>query len=136
MTNYIVLFLIALGMTNIFQLVMIIYVLYLIAILFSFYLPDRFGRRPMLMGGAAVCAATLTITCGINVAYGDSITDMAQKAALGMIFICALLPYLSSLPSHLPCAPLTLFYRVLLLRTRLVASGLDHLHRGLLRPGA
>ncbi|GAA6006089.1 hypothetical protein JCM10207_000519 [Rhodosporidiobolus poonsookiae] len=87
MTNYIVIFLIALGMTDVFKLVMIVYVVYLISILFSFYLPDRFGRRPMLMIGAAVCAATLAITCGINIGYGDAITPGAQKAALAMIFI-------------------------------------------------
>ncbi|GAA5829117.1 hypothetical protein JCM11251_004131 [Rhodosporidiobolus azoricus] len=76
MTNY-----------NIFQLVMVIYCVYFAAILFSFYLPDRFGRRPLLIGGAAVCAATLFITCGINVGYGEAITPSAQKAALAMIFI-------------------------------------------------
>ncbi|GAA5885117.1 hypothetical protein JCM6882_007235 [Rhodosporidiobolus microsporus] len=87
MINYIAIFLMALGMTDVFKLVMIIYMLYFVAILGSFYLPDRFGRRPLLMGGAAICAATHFITCGINVGYGDAITPSAQKAALAMIFI-------------------------------------------------
>ncbi|GAA5834241.1 hypothetical protein JCM9279_004254 [Rhodotorula babjevae] len=87
MTNYIVLFLIALGMTDVFKIVMALYCLYLAAILCSFYLPDRFGRRPMLMLGALVCATALTITCAINVGYGDAITSGAQKAGLAMVFI-------------------------------------------------
>ncbi|BGP36744.1 proteinral substrate transporter [Rhodotorula kratochvilovae] len=87
MTSYIVLFLMALGMTDVFKVVMALYCLYLAAILCSFYLPDRFGRRPLLMYGALACAVCLTITCAINVGYGDAITQSAQKAALAMVFI-------------------------------------------------
>ncbi|ORY82922.1 general substrate transporter [Leucosporidium creatinivorum] len=86
MTNYIVLFLISLGMTNVFQVVMILYCLYLAAILFSFILPDYFGRRPMLIWGAAVCAACLTIVSALNVGISPA-TDSSQKAGLAMIFI-------------------------------------------------
>ncbi|GAA5871863.1 hypothetical protein JCM8547_003291 [Rhodosporidiobolus lusitaniae] len=87
MTNYIVIFLMALGFTDVFKLVMCIYCVYLAAILFSFYLPDRFGRRSMLLWTAALCATTLFIVCGINVKYGEVVPPAAQKAALAMIFI-------------------------------------------------
>ncbi|KAM0751341.1 general substrate transporter [Meredithblackwellia eburnea MCA 4105] len=86
MTSYIVLFLISLGMTNFFQIVMILYCVYLGGILFSFFLPDYFGRRPMLIWGAVVCAACLTIVSALNIGISPS-TDASQKAGLGLIFI-------------------------------------------------
>ena len=136
--------------------------LYLAAILCSFYLPDRFGRRPMLMLGALVCATALTITCGINVGYGDAITSGAQKAGLAMVFIwyveqdaarlisqsesspltlltptlAPLRPPPSSLSSPSPRLVLASLVQVLHFRPGLVAARLDHLLRGLLGPSA
>ncbi|KAL8280303.1 hypothetical protein RQP46_007220 [Phenoliferia psychrophenolica] len=86
MTSYIVLFLISLGMTNVFQVVMILYCVYLAGILFSFILPDYFGRRPMLLWGAVICASCLIIVASLNVGISPS-TLASQKAALGLIFI-------------------------------------------------
>ncbi|KAL8281006.1 hypothetical protein RQP46_006685 [Phenoliferia psychrophenolica] len=86
MTSYIVLFLISLGMTNFFQIVMILYCVYLAGILFSFYLPDYVGRRPMLIWGAAVCGSCLIIVSSLNVGISPP-TVSSQKASLGLIFI-------------------------------------------------
>lgn len=113
-----------------------LYCLYLVAILFSFYLPDYLGRRSMLMGGALVCAACLTITSTLNVAISPS-TDASRKAGLAMIFIWyfsfgvsrrrlssrfGAQPTRARLADHCPPS----------IAARLVSSRVDHVHRSLL----
>ncbi|KIK63850.1 hypothetical protein GYMLUDRAFT_222243 [Collybiopsis luxurians FD-317 M1] len=86
MTNYIVLFLQSLGITDVFKIVMIVYVLYLVAIFGAFYLPDVVGRRPLLMGGALICGIALISVAAINAGVSP-LTSAAQKAVVGLIFI-------------------------------------------------
>ncbi|GAA6034984.1 hypothetical protein JCM8097_002130 [Rhodosporidiobolus ruineniae] len=88
MNGYIVLFLMALGFTDVLRLVMSIYCLYFAAILFSFYLPDRFGRRPMLIWGAVFCSLMLFIVSATNTGYGDAeMPKAAQQGLLACIFL-------------------------------------------------
>ncbi|KAF5368059.1 hypothetical protein D9758_004471 [Tetrapyrgos nigripes] len=81
MTNYIVLFLQSLGIQDVFRIVMIVNVVYLVAISGSFYLPDAFGRRPLMMIGAFICGSCLICVAAINAGM-DVIPKSAQRAML------------------------------------------------------
>ncbi|THV00369.1 general substrate transporter [Dendrothele bispora CBS 962.96] len=88
MTNYIVLFLQALGITDIFKIVMTVYVVYLVAVSGSFYLPDAFGRRPLMFLGAFICGTCLICVAAINAGTSmDPIPSSAQRTMVGLIFI-------------------------------------------------
>ncbi|KAI5478473.1 hypothetical protein MNV49_005114 [Pseudohyphozyma bogoriensis] len=89
MNNYIVLFLQALGLTDVFKIVLILDFLYLAAILLSFYLPDKIGRRKMLLLGAVVTCACFMITAGLNTTApaGGNLSGAPAKAALALMFI-------------------------------------------------
>ena len=63
-------------------------VIYLVAILFSFYLPDYVGRRAILLLGAIVCCICLMVVAGLNASAGDELLSGAPaKGALALIFI-------------------------------------------------
>ena len=86
MNNYIVSFLTATGVTNVFPVIMGLYTLYYVAILTGHFLPDMVGRRPILMSTGAFCAVCLIVVSSLVVAY-DTPSSTTQKASIALIFL-------------------------------------------------
>ncbi|KAJ4524847.1 hypothetical protein HRR83_000482 [Exophiala dermatitidis] len=62
---------------------MAINVIYWVSILSGHYLPDRFGRRPLLMSTALYCAITLLIISIINTTIKPP-SSATSKAAIAL----------------------------------------------------
>jgi SP family sugar:H+ symporter-like MFS transporter len=86
MTTYIVSFLIGTGVTNFFPIVMALYCLYFVAVSTGYFLPDLFGRRPLLIITSAVCGACLIIVAILTTAYPLPPAGV-QKASIALIFL-------------------------------------------------
>ncbi|WWC62250.1 uncharacterized protein I303_104846 [Kwoniella dejecticola CBS 10117] len=86
MTNYIVSFLVGVGVVNVFPVIMGLYCLYFATICTGNFLPDIFGRRPILLSTSAFCAATLIIVSILTTAFADPSTSV-QKASIALIFL-------------------------------------------------
>lgn len=84
--NYVVFFLQSAGVTDVFPVIMGMYSLYYVGILGGHYLPDRFGRRSLLMSTAGVCGLCL-MTIAIIVSTIAPSTSASQKASIALIFI-------------------------------------------------
>lgn len=86
MNNYIVSFLQAAGVTDVFPVIMGVYTVYYVAILSGHFLPDKVGRRPILMSTGAFCATCLIVVSSLVVAY-DVPSSTTQKASIALIFL-------------------------------------------------
>ncbi|WRT68121.1 uncharacterized protein IL334_005096 [Kwoniella shivajii] len=86
MTNYIVSFLIGVGVVNYFPVIMGLYCLYFVTICTGSFLPDLIGRRPILLSTSAFCAATLIIVSILTTAFADP-SSSVQKASIALIFL-------------------------------------------------
>ncbi|PVH99937.1 general substrate transporter [Periconia macrospinosa] len=86
MNAYIVSFLQATGITNVFPVIMGIYTLYYVAILTGHFLPDTVGRRPILISTASFCGVCLVIVSALVVAY-ETPSDVTSKASIALIFL-------------------------------------------------
>ncbi|KAH8664736.1 general substrate transporter [Xylariales sp. PMI_506] len=86
MNNYIVSFLVAAGVTNVFPVIMGLYTLYYVAILTGHVLPDRFGRRPVLISTASICGVMLVVVA-ILVTVINPTTTASSNATVALIFI-------------------------------------------------
>ncbi|OCF60811.1 hypothetical protein L486_00451 [Kwoniella mangroviensis CBS 10435] len=86
MTNYIVSFLIGVGVVNYFPVIMGLYCFYFVAICTGNFLPDMVGRRPILLSTSAFCAATLIIVSILTTAFADPSASV-QKASIALIFL-------------------------------------------------
>ncbi|KAJ5419425.1 uncharacterized protein N7487_002975 [Penicillium crustosum] len=88
--NYVVSFLKSAGIADVFPVIMGIYSLYYVGILGGHYLPDRFGRRSLLMSTAGICGVCL-LTIAIMITAIASPTAASRKAAIALIFIWELM---------------------------------------------
>ncbi|RSH83045.1 hypothetical protein EHS25_005755 [Saitozyma podzolica] len=86
MTTYIVSFLVGIGVTNYFPVIMGLYMELWVVTVAGSYLPDRFGRRPNIIFPAAINAASLIIVAILTTVYTDP-SPAVQKASLALIFI-------------------------------------------------
>ncbi|KAL7418360.1 hypothetical protein Q5752_006818 [Cryptotrichosporon argae] len=87
MTTYIVSFLISIGhASDYFSIIMALYCVYFVAIASGYFLPDYFGRRPIIIVTSIVCGACLIIVSSLTTAYPDT-PAAVQKTCVGLIFI-------------------------------------------------
>lgn len=86
MNNYIVSFLKASGVTDVFPVIMGLRSLYYVSVLTGHYLPDKVGRRPILMSTGTFCGACLFVIALMLTLINPS-TSQSQHAAIAMIFI-------------------------------------------------
>jgi len=86
MSNYIVSFLQAASVTNVFPVIMGINVIYYVSILTGHYLPDKFGRRPLMMSTSLFCGLTMLAVAIMNTVLVPA-TDASSNAAIALIFI-------------------------------------------------
>ncbi|KAH8896077.1 general substrate transporter, partial [Thozetella sp. PMI_491] len=84
--NYIVAFLKDSGVTNVFPVIMGINVMYYVFILTGHFLPDKFGRRPLLMANALLCGVVMMIVAILATTITPS-TDASSKAAIALILV-------------------------------------------------
>lgn len=63
-----------------------LYSLYYVAILTGYFLPDMFGRRPILIWTSVFCATTLIIIAIITTVVTNP-SDATQKASIALIFL-------------------------------------------------
>ena len=86
MTTYIVSFLTGTGVTNVFPIIMALYCLYFVGVCTGYYLPDKVGRRSLLIQTSAFCGACLIIVAILTTAFPTP-TDAVSKASVAMIFL-------------------------------------------------
>lgn len=86
MSNYIVSFLKASGVEEVFPVVMGVNALYWVAIVSGFVLPDLFGRRPLVMLTAAFCGVVLFIVAIMTVTVSPP-TRATSNASIALILI-------------------------------------------------
>jgi MFS family permease len=86
MNSYIVSFLESTGVTNVFPVIMGLYTLYYVAILTGHVLPDKVGRRPLLMSTAAFCGTCLIIVSSLVTAF-ETPSTTTQKVSIALIFL-------------------------------------------------
>lgn len=86
MTTYIFSFLTGTGVTNVFPIIMALYCLYFVGVSTGYYLPDKFGRRSLLINTSAFCGACLIIVAILATAFPTP-TDAVSRASVGMIFL-------------------------------------------------
>jgi len=90
MGNYLIVFLISLGVTNQYLLSVLLQSVILIMVTLLFWAPDRIGRRPMMLAGSIVMFITMYVTAGVS-GHDSSQTSSARKqVAVGMLFIWAI----------------------------------------------
>lgn len=88
--NYLVVFFIALGTTDVYLLVVLINSTLLITLTFFFWAPDYFGRRKLLLGGSLTMFACFFIMAGVASKDPTSISGTRQQVAIAMLFIWAI----------------------------------------------
>jgi len=86
MVNYIVSFLTGAGVKDVFPVLMGVNMVYYAGILSGHILPDKFGRRTIMMSTAAVCGVTMYLVA-ILVTVFDPVTDGSQKASMALIIL-------------------------------------------------
>lgn len=85
--NYLVVFFISLGTTDVYQLVLLINAVLLITLTFFFWAPDYFGRRTLLLFGSACMWATFFVMAGVGGYDVRTITATKQRVCVAMLFI-------------------------------------------------
>ena len=88
--NYLVVFFISLGTTVTYWLVLLINSVLLMTLTCFFWAPDYFGRRPLLLTGAAVMFATFFIMAGVGGTDVSIISKTSQRVCIAMLFIWAI----------------------------------------------
>lgn len=73
-------------MTEVFPVIMGLNVLYLICVSTGYFLPDMYGRRPILISTALICCVCLLIIASLITAF-PSPSESTQKASIALIFI-------------------------------------------------
>lgn len=90
MGNYLIIFLISLGVTNQYLLSLLLQAVIIIMVTLTFWAPDRIGRRPMLLTGCVVMFVSMYVTAGVS-GHDTSTTSVERKqVAVGMLFIWAI----------------------------------------------
>lgn len=88
--NYLVVFLISLGTTNTYQLVVLINSVLLMTLTFFFWAPDFFGRRTLLLFGSACMWAFMFIVASAGGLDVSTVSEGRQQVAVGMLFLWAI----------------------------------------------
>ena len=83
--NYLNITLLSLGFTNTYELLVALYVGKFVITWFGFYLPDRIGRRPMLLVGSCIMGC-----CMLIMAATATSTNNAPKGSLGNLTLAAI----------------------------------------------
>lgn len=78
--NYLNITLISLGFADVYQLLVIIYACKVVISLLGFYLPDRIGRRPLLLGGSSAM-----LICMLIIGACAAATDNHPTGSLGKL---------------------------------------------------
>lgn len=90
MGNYLVVFLISLGVTNQYLLSTLLQAVILIMVTLTFWAPDKIGRRPMLMVGSITMFISMFITAGVSGHDSSQTSNTRKQVAVGMLFIWAI----------------------------------------------
>lgn len=90
MGNYLIIFLISLGVTNQYLLSLLLQAVILIMVTLLFWAPDKFGRRPMLLIGTTTMFITMYITAGVSGHDSSHTSPLRKQVAVGMLFIWAI----------------------------------------------
>jgi hypothetical protein len=85
--NYLNITMLNLGFTNTYQLLVALYTGKWFITLFGFYLPDRIGRRPMVIFGAASMGTCMYIIAAVAAATNNKPTGALGNLTLASIFI-------------------------------------------------
>lgn len=83
-SNYSIVFLQAIGQTNVYRVLILLYFTNMAAAFCAFYVTDRVGRRPLMLVGAGIMAACMYAVAGVT---GYHNTSTGQKGALAALFI-------------------------------------------------
>ncbi|KAL8279414.1 hypothetical protein RQP46_008226 [Phenoliferia psychrophenolica] len=86
MSNYLVVFFIQLGISDVWQILVIVYAVIVFLTLGGFFVQDYFGRRFLLITGGAVMAGSLISVAGITTAF-PAPTGSKANACIALIFI-------------------------------------------------
>lgn len=86
MSNYIVSFLQASGAKDVFPAIMEVNALYYVSILTGHILPDKFGRRPLIISTALFCGVVLLIVAILTTTVSPP-TTATSNASLALILI-------------------------------------------------
>ncbi|EMC94423.1 hypothetical protein BAUCODRAFT_35650 [Baudoinia panamericana UAMH 10762] len=84
MANYSILFLQAIGMTDVYRILVLLYFTNMAASGFAFYFADKIGRRPLMFVAASVMAICMCTVAGI---VTRTPTTAGQNGALACLFI-------------------------------------------------
>jgi MFS family permease len=90
MGNYLIVFLIALGQKNQYLLALLLQAVILIMVTFTFWAPDKLGRRPILLTGTIIMFITMFTVAGVSGHNATHISDIRKQVAVGMLFIWAI----------------------------------------------
>ena len=85
--NYIIVFLISIGIQDVYVLNMILMCVMCTVSVLSFYTTDKIGRRPLLIGGGITMAIAMYAVAGLVGKGTQEISKTRQDAALGMLFL-------------------------------------------------
>lgn len=90
MGNYLVVFLISLGVTNQYLLSLLLQAVILIMVTLLFWAPDKIGRRPILLAGSITMFITMYVTAGVSGHNSSQTSSTSKQVAVGMLFIWAI----------------------------------------------
>ena len=90
MGNYLIVFLISLGATNQYFLSLMLQLTIFFTSTLTFWAPDRLGRRPMLILGAALMFLSMYITAGVSGQNATGISNSRKQVAVGFLFVWAI----------------------------------------------
>ncbi|KAK7943701.1 uncharacterized protein PG986_012814 [Apiospora aurea] len=83
--QYAVVFLQSIGVQDSFEVLILLYFVNCVASSMAFYFVDQIGRRPLMVGGACIMAASMFILAGLTGFQAQSLA--AQKGALACLFV-------------------------------------------------
>jgi Na+/melibiose symporter-like transporter len=89
MGNYLVVFLLSLGLTNTFMLALLLQAVLLVTVTLTFWMSDYIGRRPLLLFGSSVMWITFFIVSAVSGHDATIISDARRQVAVGMLFTWA-----------------------------------------------
>lgn len=71
---------------NTYELLVVLYACKVIISFLGFYLPDRIGRRPLVLGGSSVMLACMTIVGACSAVTNNKPTGALGRLTIGAIF--------------------------------------------------
>ena len=86
MSNYLVVFLIQLGISNVYVILVAVVTISTVLAAVGSFTQDFFGRRALLVGGACFMGSALLSVAGITYSY-PVLTKNLQNACIGLIFV-------------------------------------------------